>query len=100
MKSVSVDSEFFTAALSILDREEKQNPLSAHDGRLKWLNRAGYGFVIVASLVGIAWALWGLLGLKETFWYVVYVFIWTSILFIPFHSVTLFMMWRLNLPLV
>jgi hypothetical protein len=97
MKSVSVDLK---AALSILDREEKDNPLHGRDRLFKWLNRVGYGFIIVASLVGVAWSLWGLLGLKETFWYVVYVFIWTSILFIPFHGTTFAIMIRLNLPLV
>jgi hypothetical protein len=97
MKSVSVDVK---AALSILDREEKENPLYGRDRLFKWLNRVGYGFIIVASLVGVAWSLWGLLGLKETFWYVVYVFIWTSILFIPLHGMTFAIMIRLNLPLV
>jgi hypothetical protein len=97
MKSFSVD---INAALSILDREEKENPLHGRDRLFKWLNGVGYGFLMVASLVGVAWSLWGLLGLKETFWYVVYVFIWTSILFIPLHGTTFAIMIRLNLPLV
>jgi hypothetical protein len=100
MKSVSVDPERFAAALSILDREERENPLSGDDRKFKWLNRIGYGFVIVASLVGTFWSFWGLLGLKESFWYVAYVFVWTSILFIPFHGTTFAIMIRLNWRLV
>ncbi len=101
MKSVSVSPDRFTAALSILDREERQNPLSGNDQRLfKWLNRVGYAFVVVASLVGAFWSFWGLLALKESFWYVVYVFVWTSVLFIPFHGTTFAIMIRLNWRLV
>ncbi len=108
MMSVSVDPECFApAARSILDREREdldrereKNPMSGHDWRFKWLNGFGYGNVIVASLVGVAWSLWGLLGLNQTFWYVVYVYIWTSLLFSFLPGMTFAFMIGLNWRLV
>jgi len=118
MRSVSVDHERFEAASSILDREtedldrkmEETLPdpdwrfkwltLPGPDWRYKWLNWVGYGIVIGASLVGVAWSLYGLLGLNETFWYVVYVYIWTSILFSFLPGMTFVFMIGLNWPLV
>jgi hypothetical protein len=107
MNSVSIDSTRAAAALSILDREKAdldreraENPLCGDDRPFKWLNWVGYGNVIVASLVGIAWSLLGLLVLKETFWYVVYVYIWTSILFSFLPGMTFAFMIGLNWCLV
>jgi len=74
--------------------------MSGHGRPFRWLNGFSYGNVVVASLVGVAWSLWGLLGLNQTFWYVVYVYIWTSILFSFLPGMTFAIMIGLNWGLV
>jgi len=104
MKSVSVGPKRLTAALAILDREVRENPLSGKDQDLfKTLNRVAYGFVLAATLVGSCWSFWGLYlhwGKLEAYWHFVYVFVWTTVLFMPLHCATFLIMIRLNWPLV
>jgi len=104
MKSVSLGPKRFTAALSILDREERENPLSGKDQNLfKTLNRVAYGFVLAATLFGTFWSFWGLYlhwGKLEAYLHFVYVFVWTTVLFMPLHCMTFLIMIRLNWPLV